>query len=570
MANERTLVTGEYLFREGESAEYGYVVKGGVIEIVKVSQEGEVILSKMGPGNIFGELAIIDGSPRSAGARAAEDSVVTEIRSDTFLKYIREKPNAVLKIMQNLAKEIRILNKKVASRFPHDKNQLENDDVVIFSDPSTDEEIDDTDAIYDKPPSTLVVNCLILILSLFLAAFLFSYFNEIDTVISARGKFTTRTPNVVIQASANSVIKSLLVERGQVVQEGQLIALLDDTIASTNFEMSFEELEIVKARLNRHKVETELLDNRDLLPHDTGLNSSNHDILVKRMRHYQAKWRSFSSKVNKLNQELKSAMQNLLILEKQKEIKKKIENMRKNLFDKNIGSNLNYMEAQEATLDAERRVLDGKNNFKKFETELVSIEAEEKAFLAQWAASLAEEISKDEEAYMKLSQNQILLRQEVENVEVRSPMAGIILDLPKVAVGTIVRKGDEILTLVQNDQLLFLEVDIDPRDINDTKIGMSVSVKLDALPFQEFGDLKGKLVFLSQDTFNESLSGEEGEFYRGRIEIPTGEAQNLPTSFKLTQGMLANADVKVSKRKLITYFTYPITKAFGDAFREPD
>lgn len=570
MANERTLVTGEYLFREGETAEYGYVVKGGVIEIVKVSQEGEMILSKMGPGNIFGELAIIDGSPRSAGARAAEDSVVTEIRSDTFLEYIREKPNAALKIMQNLANEIRISNRKLSNRSPHDKNQLENDDVVIFSDPSTDEEINDTDAIYDQPPSTLVVYCSILILSLFLAAFLFSYFNEIDTVISARGKFTTRTPNVVIQASANSVIKSLLVERGQVVQKGQLIALLDDTIASTSFEMSFEELEIVKARLSRHKVETELLNNHDSLLHDTGLNSSNHDILVKRVTYYRAKWRSFSSKVDKLNQELKSATQNLLILEKQKEIKKKIEYMRRNLFDKNIGSDLNYMEAQEATLDAERRILDGKNNFKKFETELVSIKADEKAFLAQWAASLAEEVSKDEEAYMKLSQNQILLQQELENVEVRSPMAGIILDLPKVAVGSIVRKGDEILTLVQKDQLLFLEVDIDPRDINDTKIGMSVSVKLDALPFQEFGDLKGKLVFLSQDTFNESLSGEEGEFYRGRIEIPTGEAQSLPTSFKLTQGMLANADVKVGKRRLITYFTYPITKAFGDSFREPD
>ena len=570
MANERTLVAGEYLFREGESAEYGYVVKGGAIEIVKVSQEGEMILSKMGPGNIFGELAIIDGSPRSAGARAVEDSVVTEIRSDTFLEYIREKPNAALRIMQNLSDEIRISNRKLSSRSPHDKNQLENDDLVIFSDPSTDEEINDTDAIYDQPPSTLIVYCSILILSLILAAFLFSYFSEIDTVISARGKFTTRTPNVVIQASANSVIKTLLVERGQAVQEGQLIALLDDTIANTSFEMSFEELQIVKARLNRHNIETELLDTRDALPHDAGLDSSNQDILVKRMRHYQAKWRSFSSKVNKLNQELKSAMENLLILEKQKEIKIKIENMKRNLFEKNIGSHLQYMEAQEATLDAERRVLDGKNNLKKFETELISIEAEEKAFLAQWAAALAEEISKDEEAYMKLSQNQILLRQEVENVEVRSPMAGIILDLPKVAVGSIVRKGDEILTLVQNDQLLFLEVDIDPRDINDTKIGMPVSVKLDALPFQEFGDLKGKLVFLSQDTFSESLSGEEGEFYRGRIEIPTGEAQNLPTSFKLTQGMLANADVKVGKRKLITYFTYPITRAFGDAFREPD
>ena len=138
------------------------------------------------------------------------------------------------------------------------------------------------------------------ILSLFLAAFLFSYFSEIDTVVSARGKFTTRTPNVVIQASANSVIKTLLVERGQVVQEGQLIALLDDTIANTSFEMSFEELQIVKARLNRHNIETELLDTRDSLPHDAGLDSSNQDILVKRMRHYHAKWRSFSSKVNKM------------------------------------------------------------------------------------------------------------------------------------------------------------------------------------------------------------------------------------------------------------------------------
>ena len=389
MANERTLVAGEYLFREGESAEYGYVVKGGAIEIVKVSQEGEMILSKMGPGNIFGELAIIDGSPRSAGARALEDSVVTEIRSDTFLEYIREKPNAALKIMQNLSNEIRISNRKLSSRSSHDKNQLENDDLVIFSDPSTDEEINDTDAIYDQPPSTLIVYSSILILSLFLAAFLFSYFSEIDTVVSARGKFTTRTPNVVIQASANSVIKTLLVERGQAVQEGQLIALLDDTIANTSFEMSFEELQIVKARLNRHNIETELLDTRDALPHDAGLDSSNQDILVKRMRHYQAKWRSFSSKVNKLNQELKSALENLLILEKQKEIKIKIENMKRNLFDKNIGSHLKYMEAQEATLDAERRVLDGKNNLKKFETELVSIEAEEKAFLAQWAASLA-------------------------------------------------------------------------------------------------------------------------------------------------------------------------------------
>ncbi len=171
---------------------------------------------------------------------------------------------------------------------------------------------------------------------------------------------------------------------------------------------------------------------------------------------------------------------------------------------------------------------------------------------------------------MLLAQERILLRQAVENIEIRSPVPGIVLDLPLVAVGSIVQEGDELLTIVQTNQPLALEADIDPRDISDTKIGMPVSVKLDALPFQKFGDLKGKLIFLSQDTFSESLSGEKGAFYRGRIDIPSEQLESLPSDFQLTQGMLANADIKVGKRRVITYFTFPIIRAFEEAFREPD
>ena len=176
----------------------------------------------------------------------------------------------------------------------------------------------------------------------------------------------------------------------------------------------------------------------------------------------------------------------------------------------------------------------------------------------------------DEEARMELIQENVTARQGVENIEVRSPATGIILDLPRVSEGSIVKEGDEILTLVQINQPLSLEVDIDPRDISDTKVGMPVSVKLDALPFQKFGDLKGTLAFLSLDTFTESLSGEKGAFYRARVEISSDQLQTLPPEFQLTQGMLASADILAGERNLITYFTFPITRAFGDAFREPE
>jgi len=73
-------------------------------------------------------------------------------------------------------------------------------------------------------------------------------------------------------------------------------------------------------------------------------------------------------------------------------------------------------------------------------------------------------------------------------------------------------------------------------------------VKLDALPFQEFGDIDGKLTYLSGDTYDESLDGEKGSFYRGRVDIAPSEFSKLPNDFRLIPRMTASADMKVEKK----------------------
>ena len=67
----------------------------------------------------------------------------------------------------------------------------------------------------------------------------------------------------------------------------------------------------------------------------------------------------------------------------------------------------------------------------------------------------------------------------------------MVLDLPKLGFGSIVKEGDKLFTLVRSNVPLALEVDVDPKDINDVRIDLSASIKLDALPFQEYGDIKG-------------------------------------------------------------------------------
>ena len=570
MAVERTLATGEYIFREGESAVYGYVVKTGRIAIVKSGLDGERVLTELGPGSLFGEMALIDGKPRSAGARAQEESVLTEIDSETFNDYISGHPNAARRIMQTLVGQIRATNQELAHVISNQQPSADISDTEILETEHNDSEIEDTDAIYNRRPSPLVVYSLVLVLGMLLTAIVFSYFSHVDTVVSARGKFTTKTPNISVQASSSSVISALLVERGQAVAKGQVVALLDDTVARTSLQSNSDKLRVVRSRLSRLRLESDILNFNAPLPDTEKFDPLNFDILTKRIGEYRGRVRSFESKINKLEQELDGAVDTVNIVGKQKELKRKLEAVQEKLYDRGNTSLLSYLTAVEATLNAEQRLLDAHNNFKKYEAELDSIEAEEKAFVAQWTSSLAETIAKDEEIEMELVQKHIVFQRAVENIEVRAPVPGIVLDLPAVAVGSIVQEGDEILTLVQTNQPLALEVDIDPKDISDTKIQMPVSVKLDALPFQKFGDLKGELVFLSQDTFSESLSGEKGAFYRGRIEVPEEQLEGLPPEFQLTQGMLANADIKVSKRRVITYFTFPIIRAFEGAFQEPD
>ena len=570
MADERTLTGGEYLFREGESADYGYVVKTGQIEIVKSGIDGEIVLTELGPGSLFGEMALIDGSPRSAGARASVDSSVTEVRSDTFNQYIRNNPDAAVRVMKTLAGQLRSANTDLAHVSKDAGIELQSQDIDGLDERHSDGEIEDTDAIYDRPPSRLVIYSAVLVLTLFIGSLLFTYFIDIDTTISARGKFTTKTPNILVQSTANSVVKTLFVERGQMIQEGQIVALLDDTIARTNLKKNTEKLKVVEGRLARLRIENKNLNFGGSSVENTDLDALNQDILTKRLLEYRSRLRSFASKKNKLNQEIDSARKTVDIVEQQKFLKERLEGVQKGLYDRKTGSLLKYLTAVDATLSAKQSTLSAGNNLKRFKSELNSIKADEKAFVAQWSSALAENMAADEEARMELIQENITARQGVENIEVRSPATGIILDLPRVAEGSIVKEGDEILTLVQINQPLSLEVDIDPRDISDTKVGMPVSVKLDALPFQKFGDLKGTLAFLSLDTFTESLSGEKGAFYRARVEISSDQLQTLPPEFQLTQGMLASADILAGERNLITYFTFPITRAFEDAFREPD
>ncbi len=573
-AAQKSIPRGEYIFREGETGGFAYVLNEGAVEIVKSGDEGTVVLSEVTPGALFGEMAIIDGGSRSASARARTDAVVTEVDKNTFLSHISKNPETTLSLMKRLSSYVRSANLRSAESLLSVPGRGKSDAAELAYSPNAagaiSEDIDDTDAVYDARPARLMMMVCGAVLAFIITGVLFVSLSFIDTTVSVRGKLTTKVPNIEIQATSNAVIEALLVQRGQFVAKDEIIARLDGTYIVANRNVARKKLAAVDQRIVRLEAERYLSDTQEAVPRGLDLNPANLDILTKRLDEYRSRIRAFAARLSKLDQDIGSAESTIEITRKQLESKKRIEGVRKHLYDQEIGSLLNYLMATDDSLSAVRRhneAIDGK---KKLATELSAINAERQAFVAQWAAGLSDQLAMEEEVHFQLSEELVKLERQSEDLIIRSPVDGTILDLPTISEGSIVREGEPIMTLVRANVAIALEVDIDPKDVSDVKIGSPVKIKLDALPFQKFGDLPGVLAFISSDTIAESLDGEEGAFYRGRVEIKEAALNLLPEGFQLTPGMLASADLKVSERRLVTYFTYPITKNFSQAFREPD
>ena len=585
MAPKNFYPKGGYVFREGESADYAYILKEGTVEIVKTAADGDLVLVTLSePNTIFGEMALIDGEPRSAGARATEDSTIDEVKEDEFLRYIEKNSAAALRIMKTLSSSLRDANKAASQAGAILEDGETNLGEMEVNEEQIPEDIDDTDAIYDAPASRPIMLTLGAVLTAFIVAFVFTTSLSVDTTVSARGKFTAEVPNVGVQASSSATVRKVFVKRGDQVKKGDLIVLLDSTAADSDLKGNVEKLAAVSGRLRRLKLEQKLIKTRKPVPSNHGLTPLAYDILNKKLLGYRSKMTSFTSKLAKFDKELAkarndvaSAKETVKITLKQFELKQQIEAAKKELFDRKVGSMLSYLQAKDSSLAAQKAYLGAKDSVDSKRSALSAklsdkgtLQADRNEFVAKSSSSLGESIAKEQEQFMQLSQQSLKFKQKVENIEVRAPAEGVILDVPAISAGSIVREGDVLVTLVLSNQKLAFEVDIDPKNISDVKMGAKVSVKLDALPFQQYGDLKGKLIYISDDAYTEDLSGAKGSFFRGRVAIAGDELKGLPETFTLTSGMGASADLKVGERRIITYLTHPILKGLTSAFKEPD
>jgi signal transduction histidine kinase len=113
VARERSYGMGETIFKQGDPGDGIYIVKSGEVHIAVATPSGELrIISKLPPGELFGEMAVIDSDPRSATAVAGDTTTVYFVSRPDLLNMLNRAPQMTISLVREISRRLRDFNRQ--------------------------------------------------------------------------------------------------------------------------------------------------------------------------------------------------------------------------------------------------------------------------------------------------------------------------------------------------------------------------------------------------------------------------------------------------------------------------
>lgn len=126
LLDDKTYRNGTALFRAGQNGDALYLIADGRVRISVHDADGkELILAELARGDFFGEMAILDGKPRSADAIVIEDAHLAVLSRANFLSFVRANPDVALKMMTAITLRLRETDNLLRQRVSRNANEEE-------------------------------------------------------------------------------------------------------------------------------------------------------------------------------------------------------------------------------------------------------------------------------------------------------------------------------------------------------------------------------------------------------------------------------------------------------------
>jgi HlyD family secretion protein len=410
---------------------------------------------------------------------------------------------------------------------------------------------------------------LYVLLALIACAVTWASIAKVDRIVVAQGKLVTTAATIVLQPLETSVVRSLGAKIGDIVQKGDPLATLDPTFSMADAAQLRGKIASLDAQIDR--LNAEIADRPyapEMIDDEARLQMT---IWTRRVEKYRAKVESFDQQVRETEAKIATKSADQDALKPRLAIARELENMRHELFRKEVGTKISYLDAEAQRMQIERDMQLAANECLELQQTLNRLSADKAAYVAEFRQQLGEDLvqaRRDRDAAAKQLEK-AARRNEVTVLE--APADAIVLDVAQRSVGSVMKEAEPLYTLVPLNSTLEAEVLVEGRDVGHVKTASLTRVKLEAWPFQKHGTLEGTVRTLSEDVFtpDSKKDGEARPHYKARIKLTSGELRNVPEHFRLIPGMAVTAEIKAGERSVISYFLYPLLRGLDESIREP-
>ena len=439
-------------------------------------------------------------------------------------------------------------------------------------------------AIEHAPLPWLARSTLYVLAGLLVALVLWAGFAQVDRIVTAGGRLVTTAPLVVAQPLETAVVRGVDVQVGDRVRAGDRLATLDPTFAAADLADLTGKLASVEAQIGRLRAE---LDGSDFTP-AAGNPATTPDlavqaaILERRRAEYRSRLASLDEKAGQLDSAIAASRRAQAGLAERLAVVGEVEDIRRQLQERQTGSRLTYLEARIERLRMRDDLTALQDRERESEHELRGVQADRAAFVDEWRRKTAEELVEQTRQRATLVEQIAKAERRRSLVTLTAPVDAVVLEVAKRSVGSVVREAEPLVTLVPADVPLELEAEIPSRDIGLVRIGDVVRVKLDAFPFQRHGTVPGEIRTISADAFTRDPTQAAaspinpdgprpaaGAVFRARIHLTDTRLEAVPAGTLLSPGMAASAEIRVGTRSVLSYFLYPVIRILDESIREP-
>lgn len=371
------------------------------------------------------------------------------------------------------------------------------------------------------------LNLLYVLAALIVIVLLWATFTRIDVYVTAEGKVVTSGQVKVVQNLEGGILKQVLVNEGDKVSKGQLVAILDETQFKSAYQRDLVKKVLLDAEIIRLNTELQAKTQLDI-PKD--MQEHYPEIVQKIQNIFQLNQAALQDELKAIDQSKKLIQEELKILLP--------------LSKQGVVSKLDIIELQ--------KQLNG--------LEIQKVQRQE-----EYRSRAREELKQAEQDRELLIQTLSATEDRFVRTKIYSPTNGMVNQIYVRTNGEVINPGQKIMDFVASDEALQIQAYIDPKDIGFVHIGQNAKIKISAYDFALYGYLDGQVSNLSPD----AITNDKGNsYYQIDVSVPHPYFKKNGSFAPLKPGMMATVNIVVGKRSILTYIIKPVSNLTSSALRE--